>query len=119
MFKRLNKTVLAIPLALSGAWLLTAPALFDATYDPGAVLGGAVIGTVLILAAVGIAYGSLDFWSRFALGLGTWALVAPILFGFYDGGPSFWSHIAAGLTALLVGVAGHDLLVRQQADHLR
>jgi len=119
MFKRLNRAILAIPLALSGAWLLVAPALFQVGYDPGAVLSGTVIGMVLILAAIGLGYGSLDFWSRFALGLGTWTLVAPILFGFYDGGPSFWSHVAAGFVALLVGVAGHELIVRQQSDLAR
>ena len=114
MFNRLNRTMLAIALALSGAWLLVAPALFETGYDSGAILSGGVIGAVLILAAVGLGYGSLDFWSRLTLGLGTWTLVSPILFGFYEGGPSFWSHVAAGATALLVGIAGHELISRRQ-----
>ena len=115
MFNRLNRTMLAIALALSGAWLLVAPALFETAYDPGAILSGGVIGTVLILTAIGLGYGSLEFWSRLTLGFGTWTLVAPILFGFYDGGPSFWSHVAAGFAALLVGIAGHELITRQQS----
>jgi hypothetical protein len=115
MFNRLNRILLASALALSGAWLLIAPALFGAGYDPGAILSGGVVGTVLILTSLGLGYGSLEFWSRLTLGFGTWTLVAPILFGFYDGGPSLWSHAAAGFAALLVGIAGHELTTRQQS----
>ena len=113
MFDWLNKRILAIALALSGVWLLVAPVLFAAAYDHSAELSGAVIGLVLLLTAVGLGYGSLDFWSRFALGVGTWTLVAPILFGFYDPGASFWSHMAAGFAALLIGVGGHELMARR------
>ena len=113
MFDWLNKRLLAILLALSGAWLLVAPVLFPAGYGPSAELSGTVIGVVLMLAAVGLGYGSLDFWSRFALGAGTWTLVAPILFGFHDPGASFWSHIAVGFAALLIGVGGHELMTRR------
>ena len=115
MFDWLSKRILAIALALSGALLLVAPVLFGTTFEPSAELSGAVIGVVLILAGVGLGYGSLDFWSRLALGVGTWTLVTPILFGFDDRSPSFWSHMLAGLIALIVGVGGHELMARRKA----
>jgi hypothetical protein len=74
-------------------------------------MSGGIIGAVMVLVGVGIGYGSLDWWSRFALGIGTWSMVAPIILGFqYDSAP-FWSHMAGGLVAMIVGIGGHELIV--------
>jgi hypothetical protein len=62
----------------------------------------------MILVGIGIGFGSAEWWSRFAMGLGTWSMVAPLVLGFYDDAPAFWTHVVAGLIALLIGIAGHE-----------
>ena len=110
MITGLHRGLLAAALFVAGAALLVAPRLFA---GPEAVdLSSAVIGVVMMLAAVGFGYGSLELWSRLALGLGAWSLVAPVLFGLQ--GVGFWSHMFAGFATMLSGVAGHELLERRR-----
>ena len=115
MFDGLNRMLLAAVLFLAGAGLLVAPTLLAVDYPAPADTSSAIIGIVMMLSAIGIGYGSLDFWSRLTLGVGAWSLVAPVPLGFYDGNAGFWSHMAAGFASLLVGVAGHELMGRRQA----
>ena len=114
MFAWVNNIVLMIGMVLAGFGLLAAPALFDQVYAPPIALASGVIGAVMILVGIGLGYGSLGWWSRFALGIGTWSMVAPLALGFYHDALAFWTHIVAGLVALLIGVAGNELVVRDR-----
>jgi hypothetical protein len=109
MFSWVNRIVLMIGMAIAGLGLLTAPILIGPSYAPAELISG-VIGAVMILVAVGLGYGSVEWWSRFALGIGTWSMVAPLALGFYYQAPPFWAHLAAGFVALVIGVAGHELV---------
>ena len=109
MFSWVNRTMLLIGMAVAGFGLLTAPILIGPSYAPAELVSG-VIGAVMILVAIGLGYGSVEWWSRFALGIGTWSMVAPLALGFYDQAPPFWAHLAAGFVALVIGVAGHELV---------
>lgn len=115
MFAWSNKTILMLAMAATGLGLLATPVMTDLTYPSAAVLSSGVIGAVMVLVAVGLGYGSLEWWSRFAIGIATWTLVAPLLLGFYEAGAGFWAHMAAGLVSLLCGVAAHELMARDPA----
>ena len=110
MLTWLNRAALMVVMLAAGLALLATPVLFEGSYPPAAVISSGTLGAVTALVAIGIGYGSLEWWSRFALGIGTWTLVAPMLLGFYEGGAAFWAHMAAGFVALLSGVAGHELI---------
>lgn len=73
----------------------------------------------MILTAAGLGYGNLALWSAISLGGGAWTLIAPVAFGFYDGGEAFWTHMAAGFAWMLAGLAGHELLARQAQESRR
>ena len=105
--------LMALMLA-AGLGLVAMPVLFESSYPSAAAISSGTLGAVTVLVAVGVGFGSLEWWSRFALGIGTWTLVAPMLLGFYEGGPGFWSHMAAGLVCLMSGVVGHELMGRSQ-----
>lgn len=115
MFGWINKTMLMLAMAIAGLGLMVTPALVDLA-SPSAVLSSGIIGALMVVVGVGFGFGSIDWWSRFALGIGTWSMVAPVLLGFYAGGAGFWAHIGAGLVGLLCGVAGHELIGRQRLD---
>lgn len=108
----LNKTVLMAAMILAGLGLLAAPVLLGLAYPSAATISSGVAGAIMVLVGIGLGYGSLDWWSRFALGIGTWTLVAPMLLGFYEDGSAFWAHMVAGFITLLCGVAGHELIIR-------
>lgn len=113
MFAWLNKTALMIAMVAAGLGLLSTPVVFGLSYPPAVVISSSVLGAVMMLVGIGLGYGSLDWWSRFAVGIATWTLIAPMLLGFYRGGAGFWAHMAAGLVGLASGVAGHELMARQ------
>lgn len=110
MFAWVNKSILMIGMIVAGLGLLIAPMLVGPAYAP-AELSSGIIGAVMLLVGIGLRYGSAEWWSSFALGIGTWSMVAPIALGFYHEGPAFWSHVAAGLASLLIGVGGHELMM--------
>ncbi len=110
MFAWVNNIILMIGMVLAGFGLLVAPALFDQVYASIALASG-VIGAVMIIVGIGIGYGSAEWWSRFALGIGTWSMVAPLVLGFHHDAAAFWTHVVAGFVALFIGVAGHELTV--------
>jgi hypothetical protein len=119
MLKPLNRSALMLAMLAAGLGLLVTPVMFEDFYAPAAMISSGTLGAVTALVAIGIGYGSLVWWSRFALGVGTWTLVAPMLLGFYQGGAGFWAHIIAGLVSLLSGVAGHELIERAQRSPQR
>ena len=43
---------------------------------------------------------------------GAWSLVVPILFGFHDDGPAFWTHVTAGVLSMLIGIGGLEIASR-------
>jgi hypothetical protein len=110
MFARVNNTLLMIGLTIAGLGLVTAPMLFGPAYAAAAI-ASTVIGAVMIMVGVGIGFGSTEWWSRFALGIGTWSMVSPFVLGFHHDGAAFWTHVVAGFMALIVGIAGHELIV--------
>ena len=110
MIAWVNNIDLMFGMVFAGFGLLAAPVLFDQVYASTALASG-IIGAVMILVGIGIGYASVAWWSRFAMGIGTWSMVAPLALGFYDDAPALWTHIVAGLVALLVGVAGHERAV--------
>lgn len=110
MFTWANKTILMLTMVAAGLGLLATPVLAGLPYPSAIALSSGIIGAVMVLVGIGFGYGSLEWWSRFAVGIATWTLVAPMLLGFYENGAGFWAHIAAGLVSLLSGVAGHELM---------
>ena len=110
MFTWANRTVLMLAMVAAGLGILATPVLTGLTYPSAAVLSSGIIGAVMMLVGIGLGYGSLEWWSRIAVGIATWTLVAPMLLGFYEGGAGFWAHMAAGLVSLVSGVAGHELM---------
>lgn len=114
MLNRLNRKLLAASLAGAGAAVLLLPVLLGLNLPSIGGMSSNIIGAVMIVTAVAFAYGTLAFWSALALGFGAWALIAPVALGFYDGGAAFWTHMAAGFVWMLAGVAGHELLARQE-----
>ncbi len=108
-----SNALMALMIA-AGLGLLATPGLFGLPYPSPPALSSGVLGAVMTLVGIGLGYGSLEWWSRFALGVGTWTLVAPMLLGFYDGGVAFWAHMAAGLAGLIAGVGGHELMANNR-----
>ena len=119
MLTLLNRTALMMAMLAAGLGLLVTPVLFEDFYPSAAMISSGTLGAVTALVAIGIGYGSLEWWSRFALGIGTWTLVAPMILGFYEGGAGFWGHFAAGLVSLLSGVVGHELTGRAERSAQR
>lgn len=113
MLDRVNRMIVAAMLGTFGAAVLLAPAIFRFELPSAGATSSSLIGVVMMLAAVGIGYGNLSLWSAISLGGGAWTLIAPVAFGFYDGGEAFWTHMVAGLAWMLAGLAGHELLARQ------
>ena len=111
MFAWLDRTALMVAMVAAGLGLLMTPAVFGVEYPSAAVLSSGVLGAVMVLVGIGVGYGSLEWWARFALGIATWTFVAPMVLGFYEGGAAFWAHMAAGFIGLVSGVAGHELMV--------
>ena len=108
------KRILVSAVLFAGAVaLVLAPVVAGGAYPSAATTSSTVIGAVMAIAAVGLAYGTLEFWSCVALGIGAWSFVAPVLFGFYGSNSGFWLHMIAGFISMLTGVAGHELLARQ------
>ena len=112
MLSRLNKMAVAGSLAAAGAAVLLLP-FGHATV--GAVSSN-LVGAAMFMTAAGIAYGNLDLWSALALGGGAWTLIAPVAFGFFDGGEAFWTHMAGGLAWILAGLAGPRVLAQQTRE---
>lgn len=110
----MRRTFVAAPLLVAGMALLLEPILAGTGYASTAATGSAVIGALMIVAAIGLAFASLEFWSGVALGIGAWAFVAPMLLGF-ERDVASWLHIFAGFTGILTGVAGHELPVSPSA----
>lgn len=103
------RTFIGAALFAAGIALLLEPFLAGTGYGSTAATGSAVIGALMMVAAVGLAFGSLEFWSGVALGIGAWAFVAPMLLGLERGEFASWMHMIAGFIGVLSGVAGHEL----------
>lgn len=116
MLNRLSRRHVAVSLAAAGAAVLLLPVLLSLGLPSIGAISSNSIGVVMMLSAVGIGYGNLALWSALALGGGAWTLIAPVAFGFYDGGPAFWTHMAAGFAWMLAGLAGHEVLKRRARD---
>lgn len=116
MLNRLNRIHVAASLAAAGAAVLLLPVLLGFGLPSAGAISSNVIGVVMLLSAAGVAYGNLALWSALALGGGAWTLIAPVAFGFYDGGEAFWTHMAAGFAWILAGLAGHELVARQTRE---
>jgi hypothetical protein len=110
MLKWANKTNLMLAMIAGGFTLMVTPVVAGLSYPYAAVLSSAIIGAVMVLVGIGFGYGSVEWWSRFAVGIGTWTLVAPVLLGFYQAGPAFWAHMGGGLIGLVCGVAAHEMM---------
>jgi hypothetical protein len=121
MSSRLNRITVAGSLAAAGAAVLLLPMLLPFGNAPvGNAPVGAIssnlVGVAMFMTAAGIAYGNLDLWSALALGGGAWTLIAPVAFGFFDGGEAFWTHMAGGLAWILAGLAGPRVLAQQTRE---
>ena len=108
----MNRKIVAAALFAGGIALVLAPLVLGAGYPSAAATSSTVIVAIMTLASVGLAYGSLEFWSCVALGIGAWAFVAPVLLGFYGANLGLWLHMSSGFVSILTGVAGHELLTR-------
>lgn len=113
MLNRLERRHVAAALGVAGAAVVILPVLLSLGLPSIGAISSNSVGVVMMLSAVGIGYGNLALWSALALGGGAWTLIAPVAFGFYDGGAAFWTHMAAGFAWMLAGLAGHELLQRQ------
>ena len=113
MLNRLGRRHVAAGLGAAGAAVLLLPALMAFDLPSIGMISSNLIGVVMMLSAVGIGYGNLALWSALALGGGAWTLIAPVALGFYDDGPAFWTHMAAGFAWMLAGLAGHEILERR------
>lgn len=113
----MKRIFVAAGLFAGGVALVLAPLLAGSAYPSAAVTSSTAIGAVMAIAAVGLGYASLGFWSCVALGIGAWSFVVPVLLGFYGGNAGFWLHMAAGFVSMLAGIAGHELLARRREGH--
>lgn len=116
MSSRLNRITVAGSLAAAGATVLLLPMLLPFGNAPVGAISSNLVGVAMFMTAAGIAYGNLDLWSALALGGGAWTLIAPVAFGFFDGGEAFWTHMAGGLAWILAGLAGPRVLAQQTRE---
>jgi hypothetical protein len=76
--------------------------------DPAPFVSSSILAVVLLLAAILAHHGRVRDAASIALAAGAWALLSPILLAFWDQAVPFWSHIVAGIVALLLSAREAD-----------
>lgn len=94
--------LVAIVLALTPWWLRYAD-------SPGPLASASVLAVVLIGAALLAANHRVRHAASLALAGGAWAMLSPIVLGFWDLPTAFWSHMIAGFAAILLSAGETDL----------
>jgi hypothetical protein len=100
-------------LALVATLLAVAPWWLRYAANPAPLVSATVLAAVLVVAALLAKWRRVSQAAAFALAAGAWALLSPLLFGFWDEPAAFWSHITAGVAALLLSAGEIDLQNRE------
>ena len=108
MLDKLVKHWLALALLVASFGTFASPWLFGFSGEIGPAVSASVIGALLALLGLAAAAELKQWAAGGAMAVGAWSLVSPILLGFHDQ-PAFWSHVAAGVVAMLIGVATAEL----------
>jgi hypothetical protein len=109
--------------AFAGALLLIALVLFASPWlagfgdDVTPAASAGVLGAAFVLLAFAAYVELVDWAARGAIGVGAWAMVAPVVLGFHADDAALWSHLVAGAFGVMAGVGGHDLLNRNPPEH--
>jgi hypothetical protein len=109
MSRDLKKSGFAGALLMTAFGLAGAPWLFGFQADTAATASASVIAVLLALLFVAAAVDDFDWASAGALATGAWSMVAPVVFGFHHHQAALWTHVAAGLLAMLIGIGAAEL----------
>lgn len=85
--------------------------------DPTAPISASIIAGLLALAALLAQWHRVRPAASFALAAGAWAMLSPLVFGFWDQPAAFWSHVVAGILAVLLSI-GETQIERDAAAKL-
>lgn len=96
-------------LALVAALLAATPWWLRYAGAEAPLASASVLSVILIVAALLATWHQLRTAAAVALAAGGWAMLSPILFGFWDQPAAFWSHMLAGAAALLLAAWEADL----------
>lgn len=76
--------------------------------DPAPFVSSGILAAVLLLAAILARHGRVRDAASIALAGGAWAMLSPILLAFWHQAVPFWSHMLAGIVALLLSAREAD-----------
>lgn len=96
-------------LALVAVMLAASPWLFGFADAIAPLVSATVLALILAAAAFLARWHRFSHASSVALAAGAWSMLSPFLWGFWNIGAAFWSHLAAGAAAILLSVREVEL----------
>jgi hypothetical protein len=112
MDRILPRNAFAISLLAFGIIFAASPYVIGFSEEPRAAASALAIGGLMALIAGAAGLLLKHSADEAALTLGAWSLVAPFVIGFADRPEALWGHLAAGVAAMLLGIAAADWRAR-------
>lgn len=96
-------------LALVAVMLAASPWLVGFADATAPLISATVLALILAAAAFLARSHRFSHAASVALATGGWSMLSPFLWGFWDHGAAFWSHLVAGAAAVMLSVREVEL----------